>query len=96
MKIYAVQDTSIFGSYNEKYFTTRQKAREHLKECYKADKEKWKGDIPKLEHMEKGEKRYDLLKDSYYVKYWYKTSYDYNEWDITACGKRIIEIEVEE
>jgi CRISPR/Cas system CMR-associated protein Cmr5 small subunit len=96
MKIYAVQNMSIFDSYNEKYFTTRQKAREYLKECYKSDKEHLKGDIPKLEDLQKGEKRYELLKDRYYVKYWEKNSYEYNEWGITACGKRIIEIEVEE
>lgn len=94
MKIYAVQDMSYYGSYNEKYFISKQKAREYLKECYKFDKERLKGDIPKLEDMEKGEKRYELLKDSYYVKYWLKTSYEYDEWDITACSKRIIEIEV--
>ena len=96
MKIYAIEEQSIWVPFFEKFFVDKAKAREYLRNDYKKQKQDLRTEIISKDDLDENIKERYLFRNDYYViRYWEKTSYEYDEWDINCLQKRIVEIEVE-
>lgn len=100
MKIYAIVDYS-FYILNVKYFKTKKRAREYLKQVYLKEKERLKDDIVKskvdLEYFGINDGICcRLFSDQFIIRCFYQNSYICDDFGIETYSMFIKEIEVEE